>query len=117
MKKRKATAKAVVKKGRTATIQKTGAPPAYFLLALERVNSVEFIVNSTRKERAPLAQESTEDITKRVWRDLLELSSRVLYPRMTRKGFENAGEHLSAIAIIDSRLQEAFRALAQRADL
>lgn len=102
MKKRKATTKVVVKKERTAASQdKTGAPPAYFLQALQALqveNSVVYLVERMRTERESLAQESTDDITKRIYRDLLELAHRVRYPRTTRKGLENAAEHLSAMA-------------------
>ena len=86
-------------KGKKTARQKTGAPPAYFLLSLEMGPSVLFLIEHTRAERASLAGEPTKEITKRVWHELLELAERVRYPRVSSAGeFENAAQDLAAVA-------------------
>ncbi len=87
-------------KGKRTIRQKTGAPPAYFLLNLEVENGTYLLVENSRKERASLATASTDEIKKQIWWALLELAERVVWPKITPRGRldQTAGRALAAMA-------------------
>lgn len=64
-----------------AAQEKTGAPPATFLKALNVKTPFDLVITKTRDERKSHALMSADDIGKRVWLDLMELADRVLTGR------------------------------------
>lgn len=97
-----------VKSKRTATEQKTtGAPKAHFLLALCVERPIEFLIEQFRHERESLASMPTQQISDRITFELLELAERVIRPKMTPMGLDQAAaEELATAAITAANILE-----------
>jgi hypothetical protein len=84
----------------------TGAPPAYFLKTLTVTSSVSLLIEHTRKEREFLVRQSTEEISDRIWLELLELAERIRKIRLVNGKPENPANDLAVVAILAAKILE-----------
>ena len=101
MNKRTAAKQSTVKNKHTGTAREnTGAPKAHFLSALRVEEPIELLIEQFRHERESLAAMPTQQISDRITIELLELAERVIRPKMTPTGLDQAAaEELAGVAI------------------
>ena len=104
--KSKSTASGAKKPRTKAEREKTGAPPAGFLSALEMEAPIHYLITGSRYERRSHHLLSSGDIMKRVWLDLLELAERIEYPKVSSRGLDNSAGNLATVAILAAQLLE-----------
>jgi len=90
------------KRPRSQSKPKTGAPPAYFLLALGDLDPMTSLSQAWEKERESLATLPTEEIFDRIWYSLVELADRVGRPRLRPKGSDSSEPSVQLEAALKS---------------
>jgi hypothetical protein len=73
-----------------AAQEKTGAPSAIFLSALEMDAPIDCLITGTRNERKSHALVTSDELGKRIWLDLMELADRVSNPKLMGKSFDDS---------------------------